>query len=115
MRRRSAKTTVILLSLPITYIITTFPIFFIIFNNFTALIFDHYHQGEDGSANSSIDAHHTSIVHKIKENDVEFQIAKLIMYVNNSINIVIYVWLGKNLRADFFETLPNCLTRKRAT
>jgi hypothetical protein len=69
------KLTLMLMTLPICYVITNFPIFLI-------LIFQFY----------------TSNAHKPNGDKSELAIAKVFMYTNNSINILFYVFLGKNLK-----------------
>ena len=82
------KITMMLLALPISYLITTLPIFII--------IIIHFHQF---SNNSSSDY------------ETEMIIAKTVMYVNNSINILFYIFLGKSLRKDFLKLLPRVLKK----
>lgn len=78
------KITIMLLALPISYLITTFPIFVIIINGFIMNRFNNV-STNFGKA---------------------YAIAKIFMYVNNSINILIYILFGKSLRNDFLAILP---------
>lgn len=84
--KSNLKITAMLMALPISYLITTFPIFLIILKGFKHVLFNNK---ENVFKNDTIN------------NDIEFSITKAIMYINNSINILIYVFLGKTLRNDF--------------
>ena len=83
------KTTVMLLAFPISYLLTTFPVFLII----TLQLFENYFL-LDSSSNY----------------ETEFSFAKTIMYINNSINILFFILFGKSLRSDFVKifTFRNC-------
>jgi hypothetical protein len=69
------------MSLPISYIITNFPIFFTIILQFIPKNESHLDENE-------------------KE---QHTIAKVLMYINNSINILFYIFLGQNFRKQFKE------------
>jgi hypothetical protein len=77
------KLTVMLMSLPISYLITALPIFIIVLLQFFLI------------GNRTFN-----------ENESELAIAKMLMYINSSINILFYIFLGKSLRKDFLEILP---------
>ena len=83
------KMTVMLMAFPISYIITTTPVFIFI----TLQLFDYYFR-EEVSSNY----------------ETEFAFSKTIMYLNNSINVLFFILFGKNLRNDFFDvfTLKEC-------
>lgn len=66
------KLTMMLMSLPICYLITNFPIFILLIAQF-------YNQ-------------------KTNDYRLELVIAKVLMYTNNSINILFYIFLGKNFK-----------------
>jgi hypothetical protein len=66
------KLTMMLMSLPVCYLITNFPIFVILIAQFY-----------DQNAN---------------DYKLELVVAKVLMYTNNSVNILFYVFLGKNFR-----------------
>ena len=80
------KLSVMLLVLPISYLITTFPIFIIIILQLKI------NQFKKSTASSNY--------------ETELAIAKMFMYVNNSINILFYIFFGKSLRRDFLSILP---------
>ena len=71
------KLTLMLMSLPISFIITNFPIFIIIILQFYPF-----------------KSHN-------KDYKFELTIAKVLMYLNNSIHILFYIFLGNTLRKDF--------------
>ena len=78
------KLTIMLMSLPISFIITNFPIFIIIILQFYPF------KGPN------------------KDYRYESAIAKALMYLNNSIHILFYIFLGSTLRKDFkslFKTI----------
>jgi hypothetical protein len=78
------KLTIMLMSLPISFIITNFPIFIIIILQFYPF------KGPN------------------KDYKYESSIAKALMYLNNSIHILFYIFLGNTLRKDFkslFKTI----------
>ena len=77
------KLTVMLMSIPISYLVTALPIFIIILLQFFLI------------GNRTFN-----------ENEAELTIAKMLMYINCSINILFYIFLGKSLRKDFLEILP---------
>jgi hypothetical protein len=74
------KLTIMLMSLPISYIITNFPIFF-------TIILQFFPKND----------------YDLNENQIELSIAKVLMYINNSINILFYIFLGRNFRKQFKE------------
>ena len=74
------KLTIMLMSLPISYIITNFPIFF-------TIILQFFPKND----------------YDLNENQIELSIAKVLMYINNSINILFYIFLGQNFRKQFKE------------
>ena len=80
------KITFMLLSLPISYSITTFPIFIIILFQLK-----YNYLNKKNTSNNF---------------ETEFSIAKMLMYFNNSINILFYILFGKNLRKDFIQIIP---------
>ena len=80
------KLSVMLLVLPISYLITTFPIFIIIIL-----------QLKINQFKKPIESNNY---------ETELAIAKMFMYVNNSINILFYIFFGKSLRRDFLSILP---------
>ena len=84
------KMTLMILTLPISYLLTTLPIFLII--SFKLLNF----------------------YFKMKMNlEVEFAFAKILMLLNNSINILCFIFFGKNLRRDFLRILAVGKLKKR--
>lgn len=76
----SIKQTLILMTLPISYVITNFSIFII-------LILQFYPFND----------------HSTNEYELELVIAKVLMYINNSVNIFYYVFLGNSFRQVFKE------------
>ena len=83
------KISIILLSLPISYLISTLPIFVIILVQLNPYNYD-----------------------LNKDFRTLMAIAKTFMYVNNSINILFYIFLGKSLRKEFVNLIRLC--RKRS-
>jgi hypothetical protein len=84
------KITIMLMALPVSYLVTTFPIFFIIIRGLLISRFD-LSSGNTKMSNA-------------------YEVGKIFMYVNNSINILFYILFGKNLRKDFIAILPcTCL------
>ena len=79
----NVKLTVMLMSLPISFIITNFPIFIIIILQFYPF------------------KSHT------KEYKFELAISRVLMYINNSIHILFYIFLGNTLRKDFKRLFKN--------
>ena len=77
-----------LLALPINYLLTTLPVFIIIILQF--IPFDSKYAFK-----------------------TEMTIAKTFMYVNNSINIFLYIFLGKNLRNDIFDIVLNFVNQQK--
>jgi len=73
------KTTLMLLTLPISYLISTFPVFIIILLQFI-----------------------NNVIRDQTENDyeTEFSISKLCMYLNNSFNILCFMLFGESVRND---------------
>ena len=97
------KMTVMLLALPISYLITTSPIFVIIVKSLFTLRFDLNTNINVATALSFSEA---------------YQIGKVCMYISNSINILFYILFGKTLRKDFWSVLSLkqliiCCKRKR--
>lgn len=82
-----------LMALPISYLVTTFPIFLIVIHG-CILIRD------------------TAGRRATYQSDYNFvyTLAKSFMYVNNSINILFYILFGKNLRDDFLALLLSPLS-----
>lgn len=74
------KLSIMLISLPVSYLISTLPIFIIIIMQF----FPKFNYTKTNSG-------------------AEITIAKTFMYINNSINIFFYILLGKRLRRDFLS------------
>jgi hypothetical protein len=75
------KLTIMFLAIPISYLITALPIFIIILLQFFFI-------GD-----------------RVNNNETELAIAKMLMYINCSINIFFYIFLGKSLRNDFLDVL----------
>lgn len=80
--KSNLKITVLLMALPLTYLITSFPIFLIIIHSLV--------QSNDYSNTQSSSYYYA---------------AKVVMYISNSINILFYVLFGKNMRRDFLAIL----------
>ena len=78
------KLSVMLLALPVNYLITTLPVFIMIILQFLPLGYNSPNRFK-----------------------TEMSIAKTFMYVNNSINIFLYVLMGKSLRKDVFDIVKN--------
>ena len=76
------KMTVMLLTLPISYLLTTFPIFVIILFQ---LNFNYFRKKNSYNY------------------ETEFAISRMLMYINNSINILFFILFGKSLRKDFLK------------
>ena len=74
------KLTLMLMTFPLTYLVATFPIFAII----SLKLIGHYFN----FANQN----------KLQ---IPFAIAKIVMYINYSINILLFILFGKGLRKDF--------------
>ena len=79
-----------ILALPINYLITNLPVFIIIILQFFPLDYN----------NSNM----------LK---TEMTIAKTVMYVNNSINIFLYVLMGKSLRKDVLDVVSNFVNQQK--
>ena len=84
------KLSIMLLALPVNYLITTLPVFIMIVLQFLPL--------GDNSPNRY---------------KTEMSIARTFMYVNNSINIFLYVLMGKSLRKDVFEVVANFVNQQK--
>ncbi len=78
------KMTLMLMAFPISYIITTSPVFFFI----TLQLFDTYFRLESST-----------------NYETEFAFSRFLMYLNNSLNVLFFILFGKNLRSDFFNIL----------
>ncbi|RNA30946.1 FMRFamide receptor-like [Brachionus plicatilis] len=92
------KVTAMLMALPICYLITTFPIFVIIIYSWFLSRFKLMKDGQ------------------VDQLDKAYAIAKIFMYVHNSINIFVYIFFGKSFRQDFigifpFKSLYNKITK----
>lgn len=92
------KVTAMLMALPICYLITNFPIFVIIIYSWFLSRFKLMGEGQ------------------IDQLDKAYAIAKIFMYVHNSINIFVYIFFGKSFRQDFigifpFKSLYNKITK----
>lgn len=77
------KVTIMLYAYVITYMITTFPIFVIIL----------------------LQLHFNYILKNSYNFETELAVSKMLMYINNSINILFLILFGKNLRKDFITIL----------
>ena len=86
------KLTLMLMSFSICYLVATFPIFLII----SFKLAKHYLRADDTT-----------------NYQVPFVFAKMIMYINYSINILLFVLFGKSLRKDFLEIFTVRRTKKR--
>jgi hypothetical protein len=90
------KMTLMLMALPLSYLVTTFPIFTILMQN----LFKNSFEQADSSDS--------------------YMIGKIFMYINNSINILFYILFGKSLRKDFWAILPlknlidKCILEKKS-
>jgi hypothetical protein len=89
--KSNLKTSVMLLSLPICYITTVLPIVILILIGWI----DRQRISSD----------------EIEEKDEKYfeiahSISSVLMYVNSSINILLYILFGKNLRQDFLSIIP---------
>ena len=84
------KLSIMILALPINYLITNLPVFIIIILQFFPLDYN----------NSNM----------LK---TEMTIAKTVMYVNNSINIFLYVLMGKSLRKDIFDVITHFFNHQK--
>lgn len=87
------KTTVMLMALPISYLITTFPIFIISIHGW---ILSNFRTNKRGNMFRDEEYDYATF----------YSIAKMLMYINNSINILFYIVFGKSLRNDFIAILP---------
>jgi hypothetical protein len=89
------KTTLMLMTLPISYLISTFPVFIIILLQFI-----------------------NNVIRDQAENDyeTEFSISKLCMYLNNSFNILCFMLFGESVRNDIRKSLSRkkSLYRKKS-
>ena len=83
----NVKITIMLMALPICYLITTFPIFMIIIYSWFVKNFSRVQDGH------------------LPQMDRAYAIAKIFMYVHNSINILVYIFFGKSFRQDFIVIL----------
>lgn len=81
------------MSIPISYLITSFPIAVIIIQAWIIKI----------SETENLNHYFT----------IAYCVGKILMYVNTSTNIFCYIFLGKSLRKDFVAILPCRLLRKR--
>ena len=81
------------MALPICYLITSFPIFVFMIQGFFI---------------------QSSQKEKIFYLNAAYCIGTILMYVNNSINILFYIVFGKTLRNDFIKILPitHCIKEK---
>ena len=79
------KLTLMLLSFPISYLLSTCPIFSII----SFKLIDFYFK-----------------LDKSYNYEIAFALARILMYINNSINILMFILFGKSLRKDFLKILP---------
>ena len=84
------RLTLMIMTFPITYLITTLPLFIII----TFQLISHY-------LVTNLNAHF----------EVEFAIFKTLMFFNNSFNIVFFILFGKSLRKDMVN-LFKCNSRQ---
>ena len=85
------KITTILMIIPICYLITTLPTFIIILLQLHSIFYQ-----------TNIDFDYQSLM----------DIAKTLMYLNNSINVFFYVLLGKSLRKELLEIFLVCFKKK---
>ena len=83
--KSNVKITIMLMSIPISYLITTFPIFVILIHGWLIRIFKQ-----------------ESTVYF----DTAYCIGTILMYFDNSINILLYIFLGKGLRRNFISIIP---------
>lgn len=88
-RANNLKITLMLLAIPLSYLITSFPIFVILIHGSLARIF------------SQADSLKTSYSF-----NTAYTIGTILMYIDNSINILFYIVIGKNMRGDFLSVLP---------
>lgn len=88
------KLTLMLMALPISYLVTTFPIFLIVIHGCILHLRNKDNNNWSGFINHTDDF------------QLAYALAKIAMYINNSINILFYILLGKNLRKDFLALLP---------
>jgi hypothetical protein len=77
------KLTLMLMTLPVCYVLTNFPIFIILIAQF----------------------YNFSSHNKASEFKVELAVAKVLMYTNNSINIMFYLFLGKSFKKVFVDLI----------
>lgn len=81
------------MSIPISYLITSFPIAVIIIQGWIIKL----------SETENLNQYFT----------IAFTIGKILMYVNTSTNIFCYILFGKSLRKDFIGIMPCRLVTKR--
>ena len=79
----SLRMTLILMAIPISYLILSFPIFIILIYGWIMRVF------------------HSNGMEASYSFDIACVIGTVLMYIDNSINILFYTVLGKNLRKDF--------------
>ena len=84
------KLTIMFLAIPISYFITALPVIMIILLQF-------FFVGD-----------------RVNNNESELAIAKMLMYINCSINILFYIFLGKSLRNDFLDVLSLRFLRSKS-
>ena len=80
-----------LMAIPISYLITSFPILFVLIKGLIIRVYD------------QIDIKTTDSL------TTAYTIGTILMYIDNSINILFYVVFGKTLRHDFIKILPSTL------
>ena len=97
-KKPNLKTTIMLLSLPICYITTVLPIVILILIGWV----DRQMRSKE-SEDKDETSHYFEIAHSV---------GSALMYVNSSINILLYILFGKNLRHDFMSVLP-CMHLKK--
>lgn len=84
--KTSLKYTLMLMSIPISYLITLFPINAIIFQGWLIKLKD---------------------TENLYENfGIAYSIGKTLMYLNSSTNFIFYILLGNHLRRDFLAIIP---------
>ena len=96
-RKSNLKITIMLLSLPICYLLTVLPIVVLILIGWI----DRQTRSDDAEEKDET-SHYFEIAHSI---------GSVLMYVNSSINILLYILFGKNLRQDFLSIIP-CMNFK---
>jgi hypothetical protein len=92
--KSNLKSTIMLLSLPICYLFTVLPIIILMLIGWAGRQSDSMKISEDASKDE-----------KFQHFEVAHYVASALMYVNSSINILLYVLFGKNLRGDFLSLL----------